>query len=148
MVTLRKVSLRLADHHIGITHGGDGCSRRIVDFDKARALELGAKALKEAKAAADKNQSRIDEVAAASVEMPVVPESLETPRSLGGLLAHMKDEIEESESTTLASLSERTADMTEDIEERVEVTKAILAEEEEQTVPENIQITTEEEQLE
>lgn len=150
MVTLRKVSLRLADHHIGITHGGDGCSRRIVDFDKARALELGAKAMKEAKAAADKNQSRIDEVAAASVEMPVVPESLETPRSLGGLLAHMRDEMEESEneSSTLASLGERTADMTEDIEERVEVTKAILAEEEEESVSEQVQITTEEETLE
>ena len=40
MVTLRKVSLRLADHHIGITHGGDGCSRRIVDFDRERAIEL------------------------------------------------------------------------------------------------------------
>ena len=34
MVTLRKVSLQLADHHIGITHGGDGCSRRIIDFDR------------------------------------------------------------------------------------------------------------------
>ena len=33
-------SLRLADHHIGITHGGDGCSRRIVDFDRERAIKL------------------------------------------------------------------------------------------------------------
>ena len=40
MVTLRKVSLELADHHIGITHGGDGCSRRIVDFDRDRAIKL------------------------------------------------------------------------------------------------------------
>jgi hypothetical protein len=38
--------------------------------------------------------------------------------------------------------------MTEDIEERVEVTKAILAEEEEESVSEQVQITTEEETLE
>jgi chromosome segregation protein len=154
MVTLRKVSLRLADHHIGITHGGDGCSRRIVDFDKTRALELGAKALKEAKAAVDKNQSRIDAEAAASVEMPLVPESLETPHSLGGLLAHLKDEMSETEaeSSTLASLSERTADMSEDIEERAEITKAILADEEKESESESeveqIQITTDEDTLE
>jgi chromosome segregation protein len=156
MVTLRKVSLRLADHHIGITHGGDGCSRRIVDFDKTRALELGAKALKEAKAAVEKNQSRIDEEAAASVEMPLVPESLETPHSLGGLLAHLKDEMSETEaeaeSSTLASLSERTADMSEDIEERAEITKAILADEEKEAESdseiEQIQITTDEDTLE
>ncbi|HII19337.1 MAG TPA: hypothetical protein HA311_08260, partial [Candidatus Poseidoniaceae archaeon] len=41
MVTLRKVSLSLADHHIGVTHGGDGCSRRIMDFNRQRALALG-----------------------------------------------------------------------------------------------------------
>ena len=35
----KEVSLRLADHHIGITHGGDGCGRRIVDFDE-RAIKL------------------------------------------------------------------------------------------------------------
>ena len=80
MVTLRKVSLRLADHHIGITHGGDGCSRRIVDFDKERALELGARAWKEANEASEQNQSRIDEAAAASIEMPLVPDSLEDAR--------------------------------------------------------------------
>ena len=47
MVTLRKVSLELADHHIGITHGGDGCSRRIVDFDRERAIELEQKKRKQ-----------------------------------------------------------------------------------------------------
>ena len=40
MVTLRKVSLTLADHHIGITHAGNGCSQRITDFDRAAALDL------------------------------------------------------------------------------------------------------------
>jgi hypothetical protein len=153
MVTLRKVSLRLADHHIGITHGGDGCSRRIVDFDKERALELGAKALKEANAASEQNQSRIDEAAAASIEMPLVPDSLETPSSLGGILSLLNDKFTESgaESNTLASLSERTADMTEDIEERVEISKAILAEEDEEddeSEVEQTQVVGEEETLE
>ena len=153
MVTLRKVSLRLADHHIGITHGGDGCSRRIVDFDKERALELGAKALKEANAASEQNQSRIDEAAAASIEMPLVPDSLETPSSLGGILSLLNDKLTESgaESNTLASLSERTADMTEDIEERVEISKAILAEEDEEfdeSEVEQTQVVGEEETLE
>jgi len=150
MVTLRKVSLRLADHHIGITHGGDGCSRRIVDFDKERALELGAKALKEANEASEQNQSRIDEAAAASIEMPLVPDSLEAPSSLGGILSLLNDKLSESdaESSTLASLSERTADMTEDIEERVELSKAILAEEDGESEIEQTQVVGEEETLE
>ena len=82
--------------------------------------------------------------------MPQVPESLETPQSLGGLLAHSKDDMSEDEveSSTLASLSERTADMTEDIEERAEVAKAVLADEEVESKVENIQITTDEETLE
>jgi len=149
MVTLRKVSLRLADHHIGITHGGDGCSRRIVDFDKERALELGAKALKEANAASEQNQSRIDEAAAASIEMPLVPDSLEAPSSLGGILSLLNDKFAESdaESSTLASLSERTADMTEDIEERVELSKAILAEEDEEDAEENYESEVEQTQV-
>ena len=65
------------------------------------------------------------------------------------MLAHLKDEMSEDEveSSTLASLSERTADMTEDIEERAEVAKAVLAEEEESEV-EKIQIATDEEILE
>jgi hypothetical protein len=150
MVTLRKVSLRLADHHIGITHGGDGCSRRIVDFDKERALELGARAWKEANEASEQNQSRIDEAAAASIEMPLVPDSLEAPSSLGGILSLLNDNLSQSdeESSTLASLSERTADMTEDIEERVEITKAILAEEDGEAEVEQTQVITEEETLE
>ena len=51
MVTLRKVSLQLADHHIGITHAGDGCSRRITDFDREQALEIGEAAEAELEAA-------------------------------------------------------------------------------------------------
>ena len=41
MVTLRKVSLSMANHHIGITHAGDGVSRRITDFNREAALALG-----------------------------------------------------------------------------------------------------------
>jgi hypothetical protein len=32
----------LADHHIGITHAGDGCSRLITDFDREQAIEAVA----------------------------------------------------------------------------------------------------------
>jgi hypothetical protein len=48
----------------------------------------------------------------------------------------------------LTSLSERTADMTEDIEERVELSKAILAEEEGEAEVEQTQVVGEEETLE
>jgi chromosome segregation protein len=123
MVTLRKVSLRLADHHIGITHGGDGCSRRIVDFDRERAIALGERALAEAEKDNEKNHSRIEEARAAEHEMPEVPDALPAPGSLGGLLPHMAvgDESEPS----LAALSERTAEMTEDIEAYQEVAQAV-----------------------
>jgi hypothetical protein len=150
-VTLRKVSLRLADHHIGITHGGDGCSRRIVDFDRDKAIALGERALAEAEKDNAQNHSRIEEASAASHEMPEVPEPLATPSSLGGLLNHMPvDEEtvqEETESSLgLTALSERTADMTEDIEEYAEVAQAIQAvegQEEEQETEETVDIEDE-----
>ena len=123
MVTLRKVSLRLADHHIGITHGGDGCSRRIVDFDRERAIALGERALAEAEKDNEKNHSRIEEARAAEHEMPEVPEAMPAPQSLGGLLPHMTDQGESEPS--LAALSERTAEMTEDIEAYQEVAQAV-----------------------
>ena len=127
-VTLRKVSLRLADHHIGITHGGDGCSRRIVDFDREKAIALGEKALAEAEKDNDKNHSRIEEASAASHEMPIVPEPLATPMSLGGLLNHMPDVQPEAVATSgLEALTERTVEMTEDIEEYAEVAHAVKA---------------------
>ena len=132
MVTLRKVSLRLADHHIGITHGGDGCSRRIVDFDREQAIALGEEAMAEAEKAEKLLRSRIEESFAASHEMPEVPEPLSTPSSLGGLLDHIpvsEEDVSEDNETSigLAALSERTADMTEDIEEYAEVAQAIQA---------------------
>jgi chromosome segregation protein len=130
MVTLRKVSLKLADHHIGITHGGDGCSRRILDFDRERAMALGEAALKEAQKAADKNETRIMDAVAAAEDMPKVPDELAPPKSLGGLLSHMHEDAsapsEEASSTSpLGGLMERTSDLTEDINERAEVASQV-----------------------
>ncbi len=128
MVTLRKVSLEMADHHIGITHGGDGCSRRIVDFDRDRAIELGAQAEKEATDAADKNHSRIEEARAIAVGMPEVPEALPAPKSLGGLLDHIVDE-EESPESGFEALTERAEELSDEIEERQKMVSELLAEE-------------------
>ena len=127
MVTLRKVSLKLADHHIGITHGGDGCSRRILDFDRERAIALGEAALKEAQKDADKNESRIMDAVSAAQDMPEVPEALAVPRSLGGLLNHMHGATPSTPSTeaSLGGLMERTSELTEDITERAEVASKV-----------------------
>ncbi len=119
MVTLRKVSLQLADHHIGITHGGDGCSRRIIDFDQEQAIALGEQALKEAESAAAKNEQRAKEEEETLAEMPRVPEALPAPNSLGGLLKHMQED------ESLSSLAERTAETNEDIEERSALADAL-----------------------
>ncbi|MBT3653014.1 MAG: chromosome segregation protein SMC [Euryarchaeota archaeon] len=130
MVTLRKVSLQLADHHIGITHGGDGCSRRIVDFDQEQAIALGEQALKEAETAAATNQKRAEEEQKGLAEMPTVPEALPVPQSLGGLLKHMVED------ESIASLTERTIETNEDIEERAKLVESIASmDEEEQTEP-------------
>ena len=135
MVTLRKVSLQLADHHIGITHGGDGCSRRIIDFDQEQAIALGEQALKEAESAVAKNAQRAKEEQATLAEMPRVPDSLPAPQSLGGLLKHM----EEDESMT--SLAERTAETNEDIEERSSLVEALSeSESEEPSVEDSIEL--------
>ena len=119
MVTLRKVSLQLADHHIGITHGGDGCSRRIIDFDQEQAIALGEQALKEAESAAAKNAQRAKEEEETLAEMPQVPDALPAPSSLGGLLKHMQED------ESLTSLAERTAETNEDIEERSALVDAL-----------------------
>lgn len=128
MVTLRKVSLKLADHHIGITHGGDGCSRRIMDFDRERAMALGEAALKEADQDAKTNESRIKSAHAASQDMPTVPEPFGAPKSLGGLLPHLAPTHNDG---ALAGLVERTAETNEDIEERAEVVAQLTSSEEE-----------------
>ena len=124
MVTLRKVSLRLADHHIGITHGGDGCSRRIVDFDRETAIKLS-----EIESAKDNPlDERISAIALekqqdAHADMPTVPEPLPPPKSLGGLLNFTEES--DGEETTMPSLIERASETTEDIQERRELAEAI-----------------------
>lgn len=144
MVTLRKVSLKLADHHIGITHGGDGCSRRILDFDRERAMALGEAALKEAQKDAEKNESRIMDAVAAAEEMPRVPDEPSVPKSLGGLLPHLAEAATEAtQDGGLGALAERALETTEDINERAEVAAQLL--DDEPAAPDvSIQATTEE----
>ena len=83
MVTLRKVSLQLADHHIGITHAGDGCSRRIADFNRERAIELGEKEEAFREKAAEKAAEKAEKLSGLPSEedMPQVPEPLTAPPS-------------------------------------------------------------------
>ncbi|MDP6869196.1 MAG: chromosome segregation protein SMC [Candidatus Poseidoniaceae archaeon] len=131
MVTLRKVSLELADHHIGITHGGDGCSRRIVDFDRERAIALGEKAEKQARKAQEKVSSRIEEARISDENMPEVPEPLEAPKSLGGLLQHLDEEHEESsDESSFSAIADRAEDLSEEIAERQAIVSELLEESE------------------
>ena len=125
MVTLRKVSLTLADHHIGITHAGDGCSQRITDFDRAAALDLSAEIEAEEKAreASDAEKEAMPELPSPE-EMPRTPEPLSAPSSLGGLAdragvtsAETSSSDEVQEEGDLHSLRERAEDVSEDIEE-------------------------------
>ena len=123
MVTLRKVSLTLADHHIGITHAGNGCSQRITDFDRAAALDLSEEIEAEEKAriASEAEKEAMPELPSPA-DMPKTPEPLPAPSSLGGLADRAgvdvpEDGIPEPEGEGLQSLRGRTEDVTEDIEE-------------------------------
>jgi len=78
MVTLRKVSLQLADHHIGVTHAGDGVSRVLMDLDRTKAIEIGEAARAEAKREASQKES-LSASLPNPEEMPRVPEA---PREL------------------------------------------------------------------
>ena len=118
MVTLRKVSLTLADHHIGITHAGDGCSRRITDFDRSAALQLGEEleAEQKARAASDADKKAMPDLPNAE-DMPRTPEPLSAPKSLGGLVDRAGIEnSEEKIDNGLSSLRERTDELSEEIE--------------------------------
>jgi chromosome segregation protein len=136
MVTLRKVSLNLANHHIGITHAGDGCSRRITDFDRAAALQMSEEIEKEEKARKKSENDRSELVLPDPNKMPRVPEPLGTPKSLGGLaeragfdIDHSETEPETSSSEkigNLEALRERTEDWTEDIEEADALQNALV----------------------
>ena len=127
MVTLRKVSLQLADHHIGVTHGGDGCSRLIMNFDRDAAVELGeaAEREREAQEAAKAEMEGLEELPRLE-DRPRVPEALPMPESLGGI---REDEVEASEIVdsdvehqvaSIAHLGDRAADTKEDLDERLE----------------------------
>ena len=132
MVTLRKVSLQLADHHIGITHAGDGCSRRITDFDREQALEIGEAAEAELEAAMDtlNKKAELTKDLPDPSKMESVPDELPAPASLGGSILDgvtvapeddAGDVIENADDDqTLSSLAERAADEKEDMEERNE----------------------------
>ena len=135
MVTLRKVSLNLANHHIGITHAGDGCSRRITDFDRAAALQMSEEIEKEEAARKQSDEERSELVLPDPSQMPRVPEPLGAPKSLGGLAERagvdIENELPESEDLSpienknLEALRERTEDWSEDIGEANIVQQAL-----------------------
>ena len=114
MVTLRKVSLQLADHHIGVTHGGDGCSRLIMNFDRDAAVELGeaAEREREAQEAAKAEMEGLEELPKLE-DRPRVPEPLPTPESLGGIredegeveTLEIQESVEESQAASIAILA-------------------------------------------
>ena len=149
--TLRKVSLQLADHHIGITHAGDGCSRQITDFDREQAIELGEAAEAELKAAEAtlKRKAELTKELPDPSKMESAPEELPAPASLGGSLldapaeegevkAEEADnegpEIIESDGpdVTITSLADRAADDKEDMDEKLEWQRAVDAAEAEE----------------
>ena len=136
MVTLRKVSLNLANHHIGITHAGDGCSRRITDFDRAAALQMSEEIEKEEAARKQSDDERSELVLPDPSQMPRVPEPLGAPKSLGGLAGRAgidldvdsegTEELTQSvENKNLEALRERTEDWSEDIGEANIIQKVI-----------------------
>ena len=127
MVTLRKVSLQLADHHIGITHAGDGCSRLITDFDREQAIELGDAAFAEAEAA----KATLEKKAELTLGLPdpglmdTAPEELAAPASLGGTLLDVEITEKDGPDITLTSLGDRASDEKEDMNERNEWQRAV-----------------------
>ncbi|MCH2637341.1 MAG: chromosome segregation protein SMC [Candidatus Thalassarchaeum sp.] len=146
MVTLRKVSLQLADHHIGITHAGDGCSRRITDFDRDQAIELGEAAEAELKAAEASllKKAELTKNLPDPSKMDSAPEELSAPASLGGTLLDATSESDEGETegpeitesdgpdVTITSLADRAADDKEDMDERMEWEQKVEAAEAEE----------------
>ena len=140
MVTLRKVSLQLADHHIGITHAGDGCSRRITDFGREQAIDVGEAAFEELKALEEtqEEKKKLDDLPAVS-EMPKAPPEIAKPASLGGLDiedllggevdeeteivadSEISDDLEPAKDKTISSLADRADDFLEDMEDKLNV---------------------------
>jgi chromosome segregation protein len=125
MVTLRKVSLQLADHHIGITHAGDGCSRRITDFDRDQAIEVGDAAHEELEAIKNTKAAKeaLDELPAVD-EMPKAPEEMATPASLGGLdIEDLLAANQESELKAEAELAEEAEEVEAELAAEGELTE-------------------------
>jgi chromosome segregation protein len=159
MVTLRKVSLMLADHHIGITHAGDGLSRRITDFDRVAAVEMSEELEREERSRKQSDMERELLVLPDPNTMPRVPEALGTPKSLGGLAdragadaedpvnldeesltepdqvvqAETGTELPVDEVSAFDSLIERTEEWSEDLEESDVVQNAIVDEQQSET---------------
>ena len=136
MVTLRKVSLEMADHHIGITHAGDGCSRLITDFGRETAIEVGDAAYVELEALKEneRRKGELDDLPVVD-EMPRTPEELPAPESLGGSSLGLDSEAEadgDEADGTLESLADRADDSREDMEEKLEVEIAIQQSEQEE----------------
>jgi chromosome segregation protein len=114
MVTLRKVSLQLADHHIGVTHAGDGCSRLITDFDREQALEVGDAAHEELKAIkATEEKKKELEGLPKTADMARAPEEVEAPTSLGGIDLGEPVEADELELDAETELAESDLPLTE-----------------------------------
>ncbi len=145
MVTLRKVSLQMADHHIGVTHGGDGCSRLIMNFDRDAAVEMGeaAEAELEAQRKAEQEKGNMAELPNPK-NRPMVPEPLPTPQSLGGTSEEESDGVDPS---TLALLSDRAADTKEDLDEKLEWESRLEEAQESEQVSETPNQSTEDEHL-
>ena len=124
MVTLRKVSLTLADHHIGITHAGNGCSQRITDFDRAAALDLSEEieAEERARSASEAEKESMPELPSPD-EMPRTPEPLPELSSIGSLADRAGIDVSEvpeeapDEAGNLSALRGRTEEVSEDIVE-------------------------------
>ena len=131
---------------IGITHAGDGCSRRITDFDREQAIELGeaAQAELDAASATLEKKAELTKNLPDPSKMESVPEELPAPASLGGsLLDAEKDGESEAEAETtdegpeivetegpdisISSLADRAADDKEDMDEKLEWEMAVEA---------------------
>ena len=149
-VTLRKVSLQMADHHIGITHAGDGCSRRITNFNREKAIELGAAALAELNEGREEKerkdlQTRLGELPNPD-EMERIPEELPTPDSLGGELQELSEqpdtesdglERDVSAGEGMHSLRDRADELSEDIELEQTAHKETLADSDSEIIEED-----------
>ena len=141
MVTLRKVSLTLADHHIGITHAGNGCSQRITDFDRAAALDLSdeIEAEEKARAASEAEKESMPELPSPE-EMPKTPDPLPTPSSIGGLADRAGIDMPKEgeyprENGDLGALRDRAEEVSEDIIDKQETNES--------EVHDNVRITVE-----